>query len=142
MSRCNQIWNRTIRTWNFNVLKSADFRCLVLQRRSGNLLFFASQVFIILIPNPKHQRLSWSNFCMDLANDKSSWTVLCLLGFRFTTITKLLIFHVDFSPFIGCKIIKGVKSLKCIFTPFLSLCRTVGQPYRLRQINAFCINLS
>ena len=34
----------------------------------------ASQVFIILIPNLTHQQLSWSNFCMDLANDKSSWT--------------------------------------------------------------------
>ena len=61
--------NRTIRTWKFNVLKSAGFRCLVLQMSSVNLLFFASPVLIIPIPNPKHQRLGWSNFFMDLAND-------------------------------------------------------------------------
>ena len=70
--------NRTIRTWKFNVLKSAGFRCLVLQMSSVNLLFFASPVLIIPILNPKHQRLSWSNFFMDLTNDKSSWT-FCVL---------------------------------------------------------------
>ena len=44
---------------------------------SGNILFSAScfsGLYYICIPNSKHQRLSWSNFCMDLANDKSSWT--------------------------------------------------------------------
>ena len=66
--------NRKIRTWKFNVLKSAGFKCLILQRRFENLLFFASQVFIIPISNPKHQRFSRSNFYMDLAKDKSSWT--------------------------------------------------------------------
>ena len=28
----------------------------------------AFQVFIIPIPNPKHERLSWSNFCMDISS--------------------------------------------------------------------------
>ena len=51
------------------MLKSAGFR-----RRSGNFLFFASQVFIIPIPNPKHQQNIWDNFCMDPTNDKPSWT--------------------------------------------------------------------
>ena len=29
---------------------------------------------------------------------------------------------------------------KSIFSPFMSLCRTAWQPYRLSQINALCIN--
>ena len=80
MSRCHQIWNWTIGTWNFNVLKSADFRCPILQLRSRNLLFFASQGFIISIPNPKDQRLPWDNFCIDPINDKPSWTFLIQLN--------------------------------------------------------------
>ena len=32
------------------------------------------------------------------------------------------------------------KPKKCIFCLFLSLCRTVSQPYKLGHINALCIN--
>ena len=74
MSRRHQIWNRTIRTWFFNVLKSADFRCPVLKIRSGKLLVFASLGFIMSIPNPKHHRLPWDDFLLDPTDDKPSWT--------------------------------------------------------------------
>ena len=36
----------------------------------------------------------------------------------------------------------SLKHQKCIFCLFLSLCRTVSQPYRLSHINALCINQS
>ena len=74
MSRCHQIWNPTIRTWFFNVLKSADFRYPVFKIRSGKLLVFASQGFTMSIPNPKHQRLPWDDFLLDPKDDKPSWT--------------------------------------------------------------------
>ena len=45
--------NKTIRSWNLYVLKSTEFRCPVLPRRTVNFLF-ALLGFIIFKPNPKH----------------------------------------------------------------------------------------
>ena len=60
--------------WNLLTLGAS------LSQEGRETFFFASQVFIILIPNPKHKWLSWNNFCMDLANDKPSWTFCVMLA--------------------------------------------------------------
>ena len=43
---------------------------------------------------------------------------------------------------VRCKLKNSLKTKKCTFCLFLSLCGTASQPYRLSHTNALCINQS
>ena len=54
--------NLKFRSWDLYILKSADYKCRILARRTVNFLVLASQGFIISISNSKHQWLLWDSF--------------------------------------------------------------------------------
>ena len=51
------------------MLKSATLGAYIFQGGRSTWSFFASQGFILSIPNPKHQQLPWDSFFVDPGKD-------------------------------------------------------------------------
>ena len=76
--------------------------------------------------------------CFDWLSKSAKW-IVGFLGYIRFHFQHILFYHCASLVF-DFALIRLFSNKKCIFMLFLSLCRTVSQPYRLSHINALRIN--
>ena len=74
------------------VLKSATLGAYIFQGGRSTWSFFASQGFILSIPNPKHQRLPWDSFFVDPGKGDPGSTQEIFLKKKVLNVTTIKIF--------------------------------------------------